>query len=66
MVVWIWGFRDLRTQGFKELGNWELRDLEIERCMEQDLWFQGSRNKEIFGFGDLVIEGIQGFRDLGV
>ena len=47
MVVWIWGFRYLRTQGFKELGNWELRDI-----WSRDLWFQGLKDKEIFGFGD--------------
>ena len=57
------GFRDLRTQGFKELGNWVLRDLEIKIYGIRDLWFQGSRDKEIFGFGILVIKGIQGFRD---
>ena len=64
----IQGFRDLRTQGFKELGNWVLRDLEIKRYGIRDLWFQGSRNQWIksFRFGDLVIDGIQGFRDLEI
>ena len=55
MVVWIWGFRDLRTQGFKELGNWELRDLEIKRYMEQGFVVLGIKEKGdfwIWGFSD--------------
>ena len=53
MVVWIWGFRDFRTQGFKELGNWVLRDLEIKRY---------SMELGIFGFRH---QGIKGLRDFG-
>ena len=44
----IQGFRDLRTQRFKELGNWVLRDLEIKIYGIRYLWFQGSKDQEFW------------------
>ena len=43
------GFSDLRTSGFKELGNWELRELEIKRY-SMELGIFGFRHQGIKRF----------------